>query len=65
MHSIIRLAALSWVILFAIIIIIENLVSAISGQNPYREISPSTALAAICLSVAAEAFIRVLQDTSR
>lgn len=65
MHPIVRFAALSWVILFAIVKIIDNLVSGISGQIPYREISPSMALAVACLAVATEAFIRVLQDPSR
>lgn len=65
MHPIIRLAALSWVIVFSIIKIIENLVSGIGGQTPYREISPSTVIALACLAIAVEAFIRVPQDPPR
>jgi hypothetical protein len=62
MHPIIRFAALSWLIVFLIIRIIEDLVSGISGQIPYREVSPSMALAITCLAVTIEAFIRLARN---
>lgn len=65
MHPIVRFAALSWVIVFSTIKIIENLISAISGQIPNREVSPSTALALVCLAVSTEIFIRGLENPPR
>lgn len=59
MHPIIPFVALSWIIAFSIVVIIQNGAAVALGSLPYPEGSPTIAAAALCLTVAVETFICV------
>jgi len=58
MHSIISLAALSWIIVLSIAAIAQNALAIAFGALPYSEASPTIAVATLCLAVAIETFVR-------
>jgi hypothetical protein len=61
MHPIIPLAVLSWIIVFSMVGVIDNLTSIFIGQAPYQDISPLMACAMICLVSATETFIQMFR----
>lgn len=60
MHPIIRLAALSWIVVLSLIAIAIKIAVVAFGGLPYCEASPDIAIAILCLAVAIEASLRVL-----
>jgi hypothetical protein len=57
MHPIVALAALSWVIIIAVVSIVANLTAVAVGSLPYHGGSPAIATAMLCLALAIDAFI--------